>query len=109
MKKFLGFYFQNGDLTNEKTGEVILWGNIYFRIASDEDLEPGEFGCKVADIKVKASYVAKSLGFKELKLDDDKMVTDFLAKLNSCIGKNIDFILTLVKGNYTITGFKIVS
>lgn len=109
MKKFLGFCFQNGDLTNEKTGEVILWGNIYFRIATDENLEPGEYGCKVADIKVKASYVAKSLGFKELKLDDDKMVTDFLAKLNGCIGKNIDFVLTLVKGDYKITAFKIVS
>lgn len=109
MKKFVGFLFQHGDLTNKQTGEIVLWSNIYFRIATDEDLEADEYGCKVADIKVKGSYVAKSLGFKEFKLDDDKMVSDFLGKLNSCIGKNIDFIITLVKGSYTVTGFKIVS
>lgn len=108
MKKFVGFEFQHGELTNEKTGEVIPWGNIYFRIFTDENLNSDEYGCKVADIKVKAAYVASSLGLSDFNLSDDKIVANFLYKLKNIIGNDIDFILNIVKGQYVITGFKVI-
>lgn len=108
MKKFVGFEFQHGELINEKTGEVIPWGNIYFRIFTDENLNSDEYGCKVADIKVKAVYVASSLGMTNFKLSDDRIVAEFLCKLQNIIGSNIDFVLDLVKGQYAIVGFKVI-
>ena len=108
MKNFIGFEFQSGEFTAEKTGEVIEWGNILCRIVTDEDLQPTEYGLKIAEVKVKAVNIATSLGVKNFEFTTGK-TTELVEALKKILNKNIDFRLSLVKGTYTITGIKVLS
>lgn len=107
MKKLIGFEFQSGNFTAEKTGEVIEWGNILCRIVTDEDLKPAEYGLNIAEVKVKAVNIASSLGIQKFEYTTAK-TTELVQALQKILNKNIDFTLSLVKGTYTITGIKVL-
>mgnify|MGYP003468599402 CR=1 FL=1 len=108
MKKLIGFEFQSGEFTNKDSGEVIEWGNILCRIATDEDLKPTEYGLNIAEVKVKAVNIASSVGVNNFEFTTAK-TTELVNALQKILNKNIDFTLSLVKGSYTITGIKILS
>lgn len=107
MKKFVGFQIQSGDILNKETGEVTKWSNTFIRTVSDEGLLVGEFGLKIGEAKVKTEYIARSIGINNFDYSPNA-INAVISELNKHHNKSIDFLLTLVKGQYTITGIKIL-
>ena len=106
MIKLVGFQIQSGNFTNKDTGEVVNWSNCLLRTVTDENLLAGEYGQKIGETKVKSEYIASSLGVTAFDCSPNK-ITEVIQALQKCINRNITFNLTLVKGNYCISGIKV--
>lgn len=102
MTRLVGYFEQFGTITTE-TGEVRPWSNRYLRCVSDENLEKGEHGLKVADQKLKTSQVIKSLG-----LFDNASEDEVNKSLDSILNCEISMVIGLVKGKFEVTGFRVV-
>lgn len=102
MTRLVGYFEQYGTITTE-TGEVRPWSNRYLRCVSDENLEKGEYGLKVADQKLKTIQVIKSLG-----LFDNASEGEVNKALDSILNCEITMVIGLVKGKFEVTGFRVV-
>lgn len=103
MTILIGFYPQCGAITTE-TGEVRPWSNRYLRCITDENMEKGEHGLKIAEQKLKTVQVCKSLGISENSSEDEVDKA-----LDSILNSEISMIVGLVKGKFEVIRFKVVN
>ncbi len=103
MTTLVGYYEQYGTITTE-TGEVRPWSNRYLRCITDENMEKGEHGLKIAEQKLKTVQVCKSLGISENSSEDEVDKA-----LDSILNSEISMIVGLVKGKFEVIRFNVVN
>lgn len=108
MKTFVGFQIQSGDIVNKDTGEVTKWSNCFLRTTSDEGLLVGEYGQKIGEVKIKTEFLASTIGVVGFDYSPAK-ITEVIQSLQKLFNKKIDFILTVYRGEYIVSGIKVIN